>query len=478
MAEQMRYTVLDKTMPSRLDEKGSTFLGIPTGISGRSFSITKLVSPDKSAGWIVRDGEVSDWKVTNIIQRDNTTFVYGKYVEAVSLEALFDEGLPRQLSALKALAAAFSVLRQRNIDLSYVATNSILFPADGGVFILPPVLMREIVNFFGQEEKCLVSEAANHPDLKDEKKLSYFLGSIMYRVATGEYPFSGNTEEDLRYEIRNRTPIAPLYKKPGVIKEVSAFIMAALGKEPGEAPSLNDWEKELDLWQKNGIERPVAEADAQKIILEGKAKEEKGSKNIKRKIFWEKNAVRFLTITGVSILVVAILWTTLGNTVFRTRKTRGFSPLKVVETYYSCFNSLDVVTIEDCVIGNAGKADVDTVVNLYVMSKPATPYDNSFHYVTASDWDKNGRPDLDKNSSLYGITVPHISQIESEPTPVFDVTYERWYSEKDPKTPEWQLSMIISGMSIEDKLYLKLSGKKDWVIYKIDRLKDVALEHK
>jgi hypothetical protein len=331
--------------------------------------------------------------------------------------------------------------------------------------------MRELVAFFGQEEICLVSEACNHPDLRGEKRLSYFIGSLAYRMATGEYPFSGITEEEIRYEIRNRATVSPVYKNPKIKKQVAEQILDALGHGKSPAPHLDSWEEALGIWIEDGVKREVSDEEAQRIVLEGKSIEEKSTKRIKRKVFWEKNRFRYLAITGISVVAGAILWTTLGNTVFRTRLTHGFTPLKVVESYYESMDTLDVMMIGDCVTGNAGKSEVETVMNLYVISKPVNPYDTSFQFVSAAEWDKKGRPKLEASATLYGITRPRITEISSVPIPVFLASYERWYTEKDPESEKWQLASTIHGTSIEEKLYLKLVGK-DWLIYRIDRLRE------
>ncbi len=471
----MRNQILDKTLPIRLDEKGEVFLGLPTGITGRSFSITKLVSSNKLSGWIVKDGNLAEWKPAGMIQKDSDTFVYGKYTDGKVLETVFDETIPEQLSALNRLARAFKTLMDNKIEVSFLATNSILFTEDGGVFILPPDLMHELLNFYGQEEKCLAAVACNHPDTGGEKKLSYFLGCLAYRIVTGAFPFSGNVEENVRYEIRNRNPVAPDYKRPALKPEAASVIMKALGTTAPGAVRMEDWVSASDAWVRDGIDTAVSDAIAQKKIREGESIEKRRMRSVRRKHFWQRNRGRFLAITLPVLAVSLIVGVSLANTVFRERVTKGFSPLKVVRTYYECINTLNVTTLGDCVTGDAGSNDLNWVTNLYVITKQASAYDLSSHYVTAEEWDRKGRPKLEETANMYGITRLDIKTESEDPEPVFLVTYERWYTDKDPNAEQWELANIVTGVKVEDRLYLKRI-KGDWVIYRINRVKEEPIK--
>jgi hypothetical protein len=118
---------------------------------------------------------------------------------------------------------------------------------------------------------------------------------------------------------------------------------------------------------------------------------------------------------------------------------------------------------------------VDVVTNLYVVTKPVTAYDSSVTFVPAVEWDKKGRPPIVSTVTLFGIVRLYIIQEKPEPDPVFIVEYEKWFTEKDPKSATWELAFIIRGFKIKDRLSLK-KDRKDWVIYNIDRIEETPVK--
>jgi hypothetical protein len=467
----MNNDILNKTLPLPIKEKNGIFLGIPTGIKGRSFSVTKLSKSYSTNGWIVRGDKIEEWKVLGIVEHEGETFVYGDLLEGEPLEKLFDRSIEKTLFKFKELCSALEKITASGIEIQHITTNGIIFLDKGGIVFLPPLLMKEVINFFPQEEKCMASEAINHPDLKGEKKLSYTLGSIIYRLLANEYPVMITNEEDVRYQTRHKVKLPARFKNPEIKDEVSSFIASAIGQDQPAIPSLAAWIKTLDSWIEKSVFSPVPETKKKSIIAEGRAREGRDHKALSRKQFWEKNGARILVLTLVFAGVGFIFGSIINNFFFKPRATRGFTPLSVVKTFYDSINKLDVITMSDCVSGNAGKDDIDTVTNLYVMSKPANMYDSTPTFVSADKWDAKGRPQLAPGVTMFGVTGLHIVQEKPEPEPVFVAMYDKWYTEKDPKTAEWELSFDIHGVAIKERLFLK-RDRKDWLIYKFERLEE------
>ena len=52
-------------IPHKIKYKGEDFFGIPTGITGKSFSLTKVIEMKNKPGWIVRGDSVKEWRITS-----------------------------------------------------------------------------------------------------------------------------------------------------------------------------------------------------------------------------------------------------------------------------------------------------------------------------------------------------------------------------------------------------------------------------
>jgi hypothetical protein len=463
----MKNQLLQKILPVTIEEKGKSFLGIPTLISGGSFSITKLISSHRLVGWIVRNGTVSEWKAVGIIEKNGGTYVYGEYLAGVPLETVFEEPPESLIGRIAALAGALKALTDASIEVSYLAVNSVLFLSDGGVCILPPVLMRELIGFAPNDVKIPATVACNHPDRSGAAKASYFLGALAYRALTGMSAFDGTEEELVRHRIRSVRPVEPVYLNPAVKPEISDFVVAAL--DPVERRiGLDEWTGALERWTCEGSFRRIDEREAERMKAQGHGRRVQVDRRFERKVYWEKNGVRFAVITGSIVIGLVVILMTLGNTIFKTRATRGMTPLKVAWMYYQSMNKLDVTTMTDCVTGDAGAQDVSAVTNLYVVTRPMSPYDKDTRFVSAEDWNAKGRPKLIDSATLYGLTDLSVYDEKPEPDPVVFAHYDKWFSDRDTSKDDWVFSMVIRGVHIEEKLFFK-KDREDWVIYKIER---------
>ncbi len=170
---------------------------------------------------------------------------------------------------------------------------------------------------------------------------------------------------------------------------------------------------------------------------------------------------------------VAILLGALGGTILKNvlapRVTRGFSARKVVETFYTSMNTLDHTTMQACVVGPAGRGEIDEVTTLYVTSRVTQGYEGRSSIVSAADWDTAGRPPLAPPTSLYGVTGLSVVQEQGGPAPVFVAAYDKWNPAPPPDTSSGSSSDYVpksEGHSIKDRVWLKLD-RGDWVISRI-----------
>lgn len=68
----------------------------------------------------------------------------------------------------------------------------------------------------------------------DHRSALFSLGAVLYEMATEQKPFTGETPEQVRQEILEKTPALPVRLKPNVNRGLSDIIMKALAKAPDE----------------------------------------------------------------------------------------------------------------------------------------------------------------------------------------------------------------------------------------------------
>ncbi|MBA7543482.1 hypothetical protein ES705_35813 [subsurface metagenome] len=162
--------------------------------------------------------------------------------------------------------------------------------------------------------------------------------------------------------------LPPELSVPQIKPEISDIIMKALGrgdnyKKTADYPHLELWQEKLSSWIRGNIFRQTDTARIEEAGRLKEIKEKKAADSYKRKVFWQRNWKAAALILGAVIIVSIFLSSILSN-VLAPRKTKGFSPARVVETFYLSMNSLDHMLMQDCVIDKAGKAEIKEVTHL------------------------------------------------------------------------------------------------------------------
>jgi hypothetical protein len=472
-----KETEFSKIIPHKIEYKEITRLGISTGITGKSFSLTKIINMKNNPGWIVRGDSIEEWKITGFCHYKNETYLYGPWVEGKSLEEILtlESGkfLPFFETLISSLTALYDHFNRDDETVPFfrLSTHSVFFLDDGGILFLPPVIMKELIELRPFEVKAHFYSVCNHPDRDGEINLSFSLGVFLYRVITGKYPYYSSDQEELHYMIRELVPASPHIARPGLKREVVQLIKTSLSGVRIKIPQLMIWEKAVKSWIDEGIEEEKTEEEKHLIVETEKQKEEKALKQFHSRVFFKKNSIKIAVITGIVLLIGSMAGFFIQRIFFRSRVTAGLSPLEVVQTYYKSINALDHLTLSDCVVNRAGKGELHTVINLYVITKQSIAYGDSVNFISAEEWDKKGRPELPPFTPMYGVVNVKIEQKSAEPEPIFRSSYEKWYTETGDTDPGLtQGTVMYFGSAVTELLYLKKAGKA-WVIYKIDELK-------
>jgi len=457
-------------------EGGVRYLAVPVGSPARGTALTRILALKGSPGWVVSPPSVKEWRFAGITETPGGTVLYGPWTPARSLATILDlpgqEGLP----FLVRLAEALLLLKERRIPPFPLQTDAVLLCDDGSVLFLPSEVMRELRELRPFQQNRDTFESINNPDTSGEEMVSFALGALLYKEITGAFPFQAESPEDIHEQMRKLEILSPAEAAPGVSVEASQTVMAALARSRGAIPTISEWAESLRSWLRAGALRPTSAVAGPAPGSRADLRRKSSEKRFRRRVFWEKNWRTALIIAAIVIVVGAGLGSVL-KSALAPRVTRGYTSQQVVQTFYSSMNKLDQMTISASVVNGAGKAEVNEVTNLYVISRVSTGYEGRSNVVAADEWDKAGRPTIPFPQTLYGVTGLTVTQEKSEPQPVFLVSYEKWFpvtggnddsQSSQPAGPRYQ------GASVQDRVFLK-KDRGDWVIYRIDRLRSDPL---
>jgi hypothetical protein len=458
-------------MAYELNDAGKLHLAVTLGTATRGSALTRILSLKGSPGWIAGPSGVREWRYEGVIEREGTVSLVGPHVQGLSLEKALSLPIGEALPLIARLVRALLQLSESRAGWFAAQSDSVIFTGDGNVLFFPPVIDAELRDLRTFEANRETFECLNHPDLRGEALAAFTVAAALFRLFTGRFAFWGADPEELHTQVRNLEIQPPSSLVPGLDGEVSDLIMEGLGRSRHGPASLARISECLARWKARDLVHPLSDGQRRAALLAAESREQSAGRSFRRRRFWQKNWRAAALIAAVAILLGALGGTILKN-VLAPRVTRGFSARKVVETFYAGMNTLDHTTMQACVVGPAGRGEIDEVTTLYVTSRVTQGYEGRSSIVSAADWDAAGRPPLVPPSSLYGVTGLSVVQEQAEPAPVFVAAYDKWNPAPPPDASGGSSSDYVpksEGHSIKDRVWLKLD-RGDWVISRIDRL--------
>jgi hypothetical protein len=457
-------------MVTELVEHGTKYIAVPVGDVARGTGLTRILALKTSPGWLVEETRVTEWRFEGVVEKEGSVFLYGPHAAGTPLASVLALPLAQALPFLHRLVRALERLTERGVARFPLETDTVLFTATGGVLFLPPEVAREIREHSAFSLTREVFESVNHPDLKGDPLVSFSVAALLYRIVTGAFPFMGSSAEEMHEQARKLEINSPSRVVPELSEEVSALVMAGLGRSRRAGVPLSEWADRLSAWQGGELFHALSPQEKE---LAGRAAEslsQAAARSFARRMFWEKNWKVAAIVAAVAIVVAAGAASILRN-VLAPRVTRGFSPAHVVETFYASMNTLDHQTMQACVVGRAGREQINEVTTLYVTSRVTQGYEGRSNLVSAAEWDRQGRPGIASPATVYGVTGLSLKEEQPAPAPVFLVTYDKWNPAPPPDTdamPAITDTPRSEGHRVTERVWLK-KDKGDWVIYKIDR---------
>jgi hypothetical protein len=461
-------------MTTELTDAGRLHLGVSLGTATRGAALTRILALRSTPGWIVGPGGVREWRYEGVVEQEGKVYLVGPHVPGLSLEKVLAMPAAAALPLVARLVRAMLQLSESPAGWFPLQSDSVIFTDTGDVLFLPPNVDRELRDLRPFEAHRETFECLNHPDLTGPARAAFSVSAALYSVVTGRFPFWGADTGDLHEQVRNLEIQPPASIVPGLQQDVSETIMAGLGRGRHGTVSLQEIADDLERWNPRDLVQPVTEEQRRTAMDAAGTRQASAEKSFRRRRFWRKNW-RVAAILAAAAILLGILGGTVLKNVLAPRVTHGYPPRRVVATFYTSMNTLDQEAMQACVVGRAGRGEIDETTTLYVTSRVTQGYEGRSNVISAAEWDKAGRPPLTSPMSLFGVTGLSITEEQGGPNPVYLATYDLW----NPASPANadtapDAAPQSEGHHVTDRVWMK-TDRGDWVIFRIDRVHTTTL---
>ncbi len=457
--------------PVEIKEDKNLYCGFNLNFNADDASFRNLLELKKYPGYILKDDSIEEWRFTGILHKENL-YLYGPHFEGTSLSEVISLNSEEGLNYIYRLVSALNELENKRGVAIPIQLDAIYFLKDGSILFLPYKVMELLRESLDEEYKIGNYFIVNHPYITEDRiQNSYSIGVILYRILSGEFPFSGKTEEELNKKIRIGNVLQPVLNNFYLNNEISDNLLFFFMEKKWTSVSISEWFEIIGNYIKEGVIRKIDNVE-EKDLMKLQGKYRKRLDHIYgRSVFLEKNRLNIIIISIVLAVVILLVFS-FKKIIFNIRITKGFISSKVVELFYESMNNLDSPAMQDCVINNAGKKEIDEVSTLYVITKQSAAYGEK-NYFSAEKWAADGKNKLMPPLYIYGITDLIISnEIENSSNAIYSVYYQKW----EPVFGEnKKIELDYHGFNENDKLFL-IKKHGYWLITKIDRIEKIPLK--
>lgn len=477
-----------------LEISGQYYLGIRVASGKGIQSFIRLASPQDRKGWLLTEKGVEEWDILGFSEVDGNLYLYGLPFESLPepFTSLLDTPPvtsipPRWVLFIRRLA----LLAQTSTLPEKLYPEGMFFLKDGRILILPEKIMQKVLALEPLSQRIAYFESFNHPDLTGEQNCSFFLGTITYRLITGVNPYQGSTEETLHSEMRDLQPVPASLKRPGVNEELSDYLQSVLTSK--EKPSLSEWAQKIESFFKLPLLCSLTEEEVAEKTKEAERFISEQNRTLKRRTFWRKHRTHVLFAILI-VLVGGYFAYDVLSSILKPPRTLGLSPEQVVSLFYSSMNTLDHQAMQDCVKGKVGKAYIDEVTQLYVVSRMRMSVEFKSGMMDADTWYRKGKPPLKEGETLYGVAELKIQQEAEQEKTSQDAQKEVLKKDRSSKeqvfreqrylvqfhrwvpVPASEGRVRFKGFQIQERVTLQKEGER-WIIVEIQRLQSESLPH-
>jgi hypothetical protein len=227
--------------------------------------------------------------------------------------------------------------------------------------------------------------------------------------------------------------------------------------------------------------REVAPEEKQKLEIKRERRRNRTERTVKARRFISRNRIAFGVGFSAAVIAAAIVISIVQGLASRP-STRGLEPEEVAQIYYNSFNTLDHMRMETCVVGKAGKSDVTTVTNLFVLGRVRQAYEAETPIINPEAWMKTGGgPTTQTVFGISDFTLFPEELDDSDGEVSFRSEYLLWSPFANEDDPEAAFSSdtaedinapkLPAAVSLRDTLTLARDRKGLWHIAELVREK-------
>ena len=420
-----------------LEIDGEKQLALRIAAGRKSFSLTKFSAVRNTSGYEIQCGEfhsgtVREWHLTGTCEIDGSVYFYGPFHRGDPLHTLLTterhsnrdillqgaQASGRALPIMRSLCSVFSALPD---TIGPFFPNGVLLDLEAGnVLFLPPAVMELLTDEMDPEERDTVL----HHYISSERSIPdntvFLLAAAGYILTTGCRIEDSSPERDLHEVIRNTEILPPHYLNPQLRYTISVSLLESI-YSPSAALLPRLTETFFSIETITNPDLPQEEIDRRTAELQ----EQTGvqNKRYKRSRFLRKHGwkVLLILIAGAAGGVLG------GRMLYRASLppiTAGMSEQEVIRLFYKSYSELDNATMEKCVVKGVGKEEIETGMNLFVISRIRQAYEGTEVYIPAQQWVAEGKPPLKDNPLIFGITDV---TVEKERGNTYIVRYREYF---------------------------------------------------
>lgn len=425
---------------------------------------------------ILWDGEkFSAWSFTDVQSYDvdgkdeRYVFYCGKNPvgkNAVTLQEYFTDGGEEMFAAAKLVCKVLTQAAKDEQKIPEVGPGGILINlVSGTVLFLPHDLFQTSTNGLSKTEQFNAHFAILNQTIHDLPALCFTRASIVYKTLTGNFPFQKEDDVERNSDIldRNFLPFelcienvnAQLAKAVNLGLKLNANVVNVPGKKKKGKSSedltpVPDFPIELldEAWELAKKQRENGNAD-----FEERSRNYMKAKNsrisAKRKI--RKNSLTIITVFIIAVVTGFII----ANSINSRREeftTKGLTSTQTIQAFFYGVNTKSTTLLDNVTKGKNPRRYVDTVSQIYVLSKQRQTYSNDNGFAAPEEWlVYSTSAERYKNSGIYGITNLRIDG--SSNVYELDIEMKTFKDNPEPVTKEGDITIENGSVSVHTADY-------------------------
>jgi hypothetical protein len=399
------------------DKKGDrVLLCIDTGFGAKRFTNRNNIALTSIPNHIITpSGRLEHYFFDSIDEQDGEMRFTGKYLPGKTLGDRVAGNPDQSFGFLSAFLRAIKFSSGSGLSLGLHLPHLIWVLDDGSILLLSVPLL----NFCASrsfESKTEILQF-NHPQLEGEHSAIFSACTMAYRALTGNFPYQGGNEIDLRQKMLSADPLPARHYRPELTEEAELVLKKGLDQLEQNPPMLTECENLFTLWATNPPLSEISDAQRAEIQRSRKAQVQKTENIFAANDFLKKNKKRLLvgilSVTFICFIAIPILLN-----VFRERMTVGLPAIEVINLYYESANKLDIQLMADCLKDKKVSSFYQETEN----SRFQFIMPNS-KFISVPQWYEESQRPLFMREWLYG---DRVISIEEKSPNSFEVIYEKW----------------------------------------------------